>query len=325
MSDPFDQDTGASQWPNPEDTSFDLDKVLSGILSLRTEIPEDAFTASTLGTERAGHGVLINNDGLVVTIGYLIMEARTVWLVDAGGRAVSAHVVGIDQETGFGLVQALDALDVPPVEIGCSDDLKTGDPVILAGHGGRSSAVMARVVAKHEFAGYWEYLLEEGIFTTPPHPFWGGSALIAEDGTLRGVGSLFLQQVLRTGKPFDGNMVVPIDLLSPILEDMVQYGSARRPPRPWLGLLTMEADNKLVVTGLANGGPAEEADVRVGDLVLGIDGTPVSELAGMYRAIWAQGPPGARIPLTVLRSGTRMDITVRSANRTDFFKAPLLH
>lgn len=325
MTDPFGKDTSASRWPNPRDFSFDLDKVFSCVLSLRSEIPGDAFTASTLGTERAGHGVLINKDGLVVTIGYLIMEAQTVWLVDAKGRAVSAHVVGIDQETGFGLVQALEPLDVPPVEIGCSDDLKTGDPVILAGHGGRSSAVMARVVAKHEFAGYWEYLLDEGIFTAPPHPFWGGSALIGEDGTLRGICSLFLQQVLRTGKPFDGNMVVPIDLLPPILEDLVKYGTTLRPPRPWLGLLTMEADNKLVVSGLADGGPAAEADVRVGDLVLGIDGTPVSELAGMYRAIWAHGTPGVQIPLTVLRDGAPMDITVRSANRTDFFKAPQLH
>jgi len=325
MPDPSTKDISASRWPKPEDYSFGLDKVLSGVLFLRSAVPGDAFTASTLGTERAGHGVLINKDGLVLTIGYLIMEAQTVWLVDAKGRAVPAHVVGIDQETGFGLVQALETLDVAPIEIGSSDDLKTGDPVILAGHGGRSSAVTSRVVAKHEFAGYWEYLLDEGIFTAPPHPFWSGSALIGEDGTLRGVCSLFLQQVLRAGKPFDGNMVVPIDLLPPILEDLMKYGKTQRPLRPWLGLLTMEVDNKLVVSGLANGGPAEVADVRVGDLVLGVDGTPVTELGGMYRAIWAHGTPGVQIPLTLLRDGRPMDITVRSANRTDFFKAPSLH
>lgn len=325
MPDPHRPNIDAARQPQPRDVSFDLDEALRSVLSLRSKVPEDAFTASTLGTDRAGHGVLIRDDGLVLTIGYLVMEAESIWLVDSKGRATKAHVVGIDQETGFGLVQALEPLAVSPMPIGRSADLKTGNQVILAGHGGRTNAVKAKVVAKREFAGYWEYLIEEGIFTTPPHPFWGGAALVGSDGTLCGIGSLFLQQVLRSGTPFDGNMIVPIDLLKPILQDLVMSGSTKKPPKPWLGILTMEADNSLVITGIARGGPAQQADIRVGDQVLGIDGEPVHELAGMYRAIWAHGAPGVQIPLTILRDGSALDVTVRSANRMDFFKSPRLH
>lgn len=325
MAEPYRPQIEAARQPQARDVSFDLDTTLSSVLSLRSKVPEDAFTASTLGTDRAGHGVIIRDNGVVLTIGYLVMEAESIWLVDARGRASMAHVVGIDQETGFGVVQALEPLAVPPMPIGRSSDLKTGDEVIIAGHGGRTNSVKAHIIAKREFAGYWEYLIEEGIFTTPPHPFWGGAALIGPDGTLNGIGSLFLQQVLRSGAPFDGNMLVPIDLLKPILEDLVTSGSTKRPPRPWLGILTMEADNSLVVTGVARGGPAQQADIRAGDQVLGIDGEPVHELAGMYRAIWAHGAPGVRIPLTILRDGSALDVTVRSANRMDFFKSPRLH
>ena len=188
---------------------FDVDRTLSSVLSLRSQIPEDAFTASVLGTERGGNGVVIRENGLVLTIGYLITEAESVWLFPNDGRAVEGHVVAYDQETGFGLVQALGTLDLPTLELGSSADLPVGDPVIVAGHGGREHAINARVVAKREFAGYWEYLLDEAIFTSPPHSNWGGAALLAGDGSLRGIGSLFVQQVVTEEEPVNGNMIVP--------------------------------------------------------------------------------------------------------------------
>ena len=169
--------------PDPKDVSFDLDLALSSVVSVRTEIPDDAFTAGSLGTVRRGHGVVIAEGGLILTIGYLIIEAASIWMLDANGRAIPGDVVGYDQETGFGLIRALDPAGLTPLPIGQSGDLSVGEKVIFAGNGGRTQALKSRVVSIREFAGYWEYLLDQAIFTSPPHPFWGGGALIGADGT----------------------------------------------------------------------------------------------------------------------------------------------
>ena len=226
----------AAAQPNAEDVGFALDEVLSSVLSLRSEIPDDAFTALILGTQRGGNGVVISDDGLVLTIGYLIAEAETVWLVSGDGKATPAHVVGYDQTTGFGLVQALGRLDAPAITLGTSRTTRVGDPVIVAGSGGRRHALNARIMAKHEFAGYWEYLLDEAIFTEPAHPLWGGTALIGADGKLQGIGSLLVQAARDDDASDEINMFVPIDLLAPILDDMLKYGKVDQPPRPWLGM-----------------------------------------------------------------------------------------
>ena len=321
---PFDP-RGQPRNPRPDDVSFDLDRVLSSVVALRSEVPEDAFTAQALGTERGGNGVVISDTGLVLTIGYLIMEAESVWLLDADGKATAGHPLASDSETGFGLVQALGQLTLPPIELGSSDALREGDTAIIAGYGGRDHAVVASVVSKREFAGYWEYVLDEGIFTAPAHPSWGGAALIGEDGKLRGVGSLFVQHMVAEETLLSGNMIVPIDLLPPILDDLVKLGRTRKAPRPWLGMFTSEADDQLVVAGLAAGGPADRADVRVGDTVRAVSGAPVGDLVGMYRSIWALGGAGVEVPLTVEREGRMVEVSVSSADRADFLKAPRMH
>ena len=196
--------------PKPEEFDFDIDRALQSVVGLHANIPEDAFTASILGTERAGSGVLIRDSGLVLTIGYLITEAESIWLSTADGKAVPGHALAYDQETGFGIVQALGRLGVPAIELGRSSVVKPGDRVILAA-GGRRQSVRASVIGTQEFAGYWEYLLEEAIFTAPAHPFWGGAALIGRDGALLGIGSLNVQQVVDRDSPRDINMIVPID------------------------------------------------------------------------------------------------------------------
>ena len=308
-----------------EALSYDLERTLSAIVSVRTQIPEDALTAKILGTERAGHGVLIRENGLIVTIGYLVTEAETIWIVDNKGGATAGHTVAYDQETGFGLIQALGRLDLPALEMGSSADVNEGEWMMLAGHGGRENAISARVQSKREFAGYWEYLLDEAIFTTPPHPTWGGAGLIGEDGTLRGIGSLFVQQVISGGDPVNGNMVVPIDLLKPILDELLTYGRTQKPARPWLGMMTTEMDDELVVAGVSEGGPAQRADVRVGDFILGVGGQPVKELAEMFRRVWATGEAGVGIPLTLSRDGEILDLTVQSVNRSDSLNSPQLH
>ena len=314
--------------PKPEAVGFDLDRTLSSVLSLRSEVPEDAFSAATLGSERAGNGVVIGADGLVLTIGYLITEAASVWLVSAGGAATPAHVVGYDQVTGFGLVQALGRLGVPVIEFGSSEGARVGDQAIVASAGGRAHALTARIVAKREFAGYWEYLLDEAIFTAPPHPSWGGAALIGGDGALCGIGSLLVQEAAGPGAPGqaqDGNMFVPIDLLPPILDDLMRFGKVDRPPRPWLGLFATEAEGALVVAGLASGAPAARADLRVGDVLLKVADAPVADLAEMFRRIWSLGQAGTVIPLTISRDGTEFSVAVRSADRNAFLKSPGLH
>jgi S1-C subfamily serine protease len=278
-----------------------------------------------LGTERAGHGVVIRENGLVLTIGYLVTEAQTVWLVDVNGRATEGHALAYDQETGFALIQALGALNLPALPIGSAKDLQVGEAAILAGHGGRANAIKTYVQAKREFAGYWEYLLDEAIFTAPPHPSWGGAGLIGHDGSLRGIGSLFVQQVVPDKGQIDGNMIVPIDILHPIMDDMMTYGKVQKPPRPWLGMMTTEMEEVLVVAGLVDGGPAEEADVHVGDFVLGVNGEPVKELSTMFRKVWSLGEAGVEVPLTVQRDGQLVDITVKSASRAARLKSPLMH
>lgn len=322
MSESGDWEIPLPAQPKADDVAFELDRTLSSVLSLRTKVPEDAFTASILGTERDGNGVVIGDDGLVLTIGYLITEAETVWLVSGDAAATPAHVVGYDQATGFGLVQALGRLGVPAMELGSSADTRIGDQVIVAGHGGRRRALSARVTTKREFAGYWEYVLDEAIFTAPPHPHWGGAALIGADGRLLGIGSLLLQG---EGEGPGGNMFVPIDLLAPIYDDLLRFGRVDKPARPWLGMYAAEADGDCVVAGLAGGAPAHRAEVHVGDVVLKVGDAPVGGLAEMFRRIWALGPAGTVVPLTVSRNGEELTLRVRSADRNDFLKSPGLH
>lgn len=311
--------------PRPEDVSYDLERALSSVLALRTQIPEDALTAQMLGTERAGHGVVIDEKGLVLTVGYLVTEAESVWLVDINGRATPGHALGYDQETGFGLVQALGRLEVPALKLGNSSDLDINDDVILAGYGGAENAVKARVVSKREFAGYWEYVLDEGIFTSPPHPSWGGAALLNAAGELCGIGSLFVQQALPGERRHDGNLIIPIDLLKPILDDLRRYGRRQKPARPWLGMITTEVNGALVVAGMIDGGPADRAGVSVGDIVLGVNREPVNDLAVMFRRIWALGPAGTDVPLNLQRDNDQLEIHVQSVSRYDMLKAPSLH
>lgn len=311
--------------PKPEDVSFDLDTALGAVVSLTSRTPENAFTAQTLGTERAGNGILIREDGLILTIGYLITEAETVWILDNKGKACAAHVIGYDQETGLGLVQALGRLDIKPLEIGSSAALSEGEPVIFAGSGGRENSTCADIVSIREFAGYWEYVLDKAIFISPAHPNWGGGAMIGMDGKLRGVGSLFVQQAQGDENPMNGNMVVPIDFLAPIMDDLLMYGKPNRPARPWLGILTAEVNEHLMIGGLAHGGPAQKAGIKTGDLILEIAGRPVNELVEMYRYIWARGDAGVEVTMEILRDGETMEVHVHSASRSDFFVSPKVH
>ncbi len=312
-----------SAQPRAEDYPYDLERVLSAVLGLHSIIPPDGFTAETLGVERAGNGVLIDN-GLVLTIGYLITEAQTVWLHLGDGHVVEGHALGFDQETGFGLVQALGKIDLPALPIGSSRAAEIGERVVIGGAGGRTRSLAGRIAAKQEFAGYWEYVLDEAIFTFPAHPNWGGTALISPKGELIGIGSLQLERA-REGKNEHLNMVVPIDLLKPILDDLRKFGRVDKPARPWLGLYSTEIENKIVAVGIAPKGPAARAELKTGDVVLAVKGENVTSLAGFYRKVWSLGQAGVEVPLTLYREGVTFDVRVNSSDRAKFLKAPRMH
>lgn len=309
--------------PRAADYGFDLDKALSSVVGLHSIIPPDAFSAETLGTERAGNGVMID-DGLVLTIGYLITEAEEVWLHLGDGGVVQGHALGFDSETGFGLVQALGRPGIPPLPLGSSAATKVGDRVVIGGAGGRTRSVASRIVAKQEFAGYWEYLLDEAIFTYPAHPNWGGTAMISAKGELIGIGSLQMERV-QENKAEHVNMIVPIDLLNPILDDLRKFGRVNKPARPWLGMYTTEIDNRVVVVGIAGRGPAARAELKAGDVILGVNGDKIASQSEFYRKLWSLGPAGVDVPLTVHHEGVTFDVTLSSIDRTKLLKAPRLH
>ena len=313
--------------PRQSEIEYDLKTALGAIVSLRATIPEDAFTASILGTERVGHGVAIGDSGLIVTIGYLVTEADAIWLVSQSGQVATGHVVGYDYESGLGLVQALGTLDVPPMKIGSATMIQAGGEVVLAGYGGPDQSIKASVAAKREFAGYWEYVLEEAVFTSPPHPNWGGTALISSCGHLCGIGSLYIDQVLTQPQrqSADGNMSVPIDLLTPVMDELLSYGRTLKPARPWLGFFVSDAESSLMIAGIYENAPASQADLRAGDVVLEVAGKPALSLAAFFRSIWALGPAGTEIPLTLHRDGDTFEARVQSVDRRDFWRSPSLH
>jgi S1-C subfamily serine protease len=312
-----------SAQPRAEDYSYDLERALSAVVGLHSIIPPDGFTVETLGVERAGNGVLIDS-GLVLTIGYLITEAATVWLHLGDGRVMEGHALGQDQETGFGLVQALGRPDLPVLPLGISSAAEIGERVVIGGAGGCTRSLAGRIAAKQEFAGYWEYVLDEAIFTFPAHPNWGGTALISPQGELIGIGSLQLERA-REGKSEHLNMVVPIDLLKPILDDLRKFGCVNKPARPWLGVYSTEIEDKVVVVGIAAKGPAARAELKTGDVILAVKGETVSTLAGFYRKVWALGDAGVEVPLTLYREGVTFDVRVNSSDRAKFLKGPQMH
>ncbi|MCL6608538.1 MAG: S1C family serine protease [Geminicoccaceae bacterium] len=311
--------------PRPEAWAFDLDRALQAVLELRAEIPADAFTANILGTEREGSAVLLEGGRHALTIGYLVTEAERVWLTSAEGRVVEAHPLGYDFVTGFGLLLLLGRLPVPGLPLGSAEPLRPGDPVIVAACGGRDAAVQARVIGKREFAGYWEYVLDEALFTAPAHPHWGGTACIGPDGRLVGIGSLLIEAEAGPKETAAANMVVPIDLFVPIRDQIARTGRVDRPPRPWLGLYVVEAGDRLVVTGVAPGGPADRAGIERGDLVVAVAGRAVVDLADLWRQVWALGEAGVPVPLVTVRDGRRIDRTLRSIDRASLLRRPRLH
>ena len=291
----------------------------AALVHIEAEVPEIARTAGSLGTTRSGSGVVIDDDGLVLTIGYLILEADAV-KITTGDRRVVATVVAYHDATGFGLVRAQGPLDIAPLELGSSASLARRDRVLVASYSGARDAVRAVVVSRRPFAGSWEYLLERAIFTAPPHREYGGAALIGPDGKLLGIGSLMVGQALEDGPPMPGNMFVPIDLLKPVLAELIADGRAAGPPTPWLGMFTNDQRGHVFVVQVADASPAAEAGIVAGDVVIGVAGQAVTTMRDLFHAIWALGPAGVDVPLAVVHEGEIREVTVHSADRYDYLR-----
>jgi S1-C subfamily serine protease len=296
------------------------EEILKAIVKIRSIVPKDAHTARTLGPEREGSGVVIDSKGHILTIGYLIVEAETIEVVGPEGKPIDATFVGYDHNTGFGLLRTEKPLNISPIKLGRSSEVKEGEPILIAGHGGADSVQVGRVITRKEFAGYWEYLLEDAIFTSPPYLNFGGAALIGRDGRLLGIGSLFTQVMIQGFGSIPCNIFVPIDLLNPILSDLMTRGRSREAPRPWLGLNAEETHGRVFVLRVTSEGPAERAGLQPEDLILTVNGKAVSGLADFYRKVWALGNAGVDVALSILRETQIRDITVHSADRYQFLR-----
>src|SRR5450432_432926 len=310
----------AAEPPRADDPSMDPGAFFAAIVTVQAHALPDARSAATLGITREGTGVVIGKGGLILTIGYLIVEADDVKIVDDEGRVHPARVVAYDHSTGFGLVQPIAPFDIAPLKLGDSSKLAESDPVLIVNHGGRDEATRAIVVSRRPFTGSWEYLLDRAIFTSPPSLSWSGAALIGPDGSLLGVGSLIVRDASEGTPHLPGNMFVPIDALKPILADLIKTGRRAGPARPWLGVAADEVQGRLVVARVSPEGPADIAGVRQGDIILAVGSEGVRSQADFYRKMWARGAAGSEIPLRLLQGIDIREVKVRSIDRLDYFR-----
>ncbi len=274
--------------------------VLRAVVGVKTQISQDARTASFLGREREGSGIVIDDQGLVLTIGYLILEADSAVITGPNGKKVPASIVAYDHESGLGLLRLSGTLDIKPMRLGSSASVNLQDKVLVASRGGDRPVIITEVVSRRVFTGGWEYLLENAIFTSPPHRFHSGAALVGEDGRLLGVGSLFVGNAVAANVMSPGNMFVPVDVLKPVLADLLQTGRRSGKKRPWLGANTSEHRGRVFVDRVSPGGPAAVAGITANDLIMGINGAPTSGQADFYRKLWAAGEAGGTVKLNVL-------------------------
>ncbi len=301
-----------------DDTPFQ--RALDSLVRVDSEIAPDGRTAQALGPARQGTGVVIDDSGLVLTIGYLILEAMAATVTDIDGHAVPADIVAYDHATGLGLLRAQRPLNRPAARLGTSAALMVDTPMLIAGFGGGDAAWPVVVADVRDFSGYWEYLLEDALFTSPAVPEWQGAALFGPDWRLVGIGSLFVRDARRRPTRNPGNMFVPVDALKQILGDLLTHGRGQASERPWLGVFTNDHRGYVVVTYVSSDGPAARAGLRPGDIILEVDGEPVRSMSDLYRKVWKLGEPGVLVPLTLGRDGGISSIGVTSGDRYNYLK-----
>ena len=295
--------------------------VASAIVKLGIRVPRSARTAETLGAEREGTGVIIDDTGLILTIGYLLHEAESILVMTSDGRVLPANLTGFDNATGFGLVRTTQTLDSQPLEFGDAASTYELNNAVIATHPAAGGLSNASIVARRPFTGWWEYALDNAIFTAPARDHHSGAALINSDGHLIGIGSLWVGDVVETGAAFPGNMFVPVDLLLPILADLKANGRRSGAARPWLGVYTEEVRGHVLVTQVLKDAPAAQGGLQKGDVILAVGGQAIGSQSEFYRVLWASGTEGVEITLQIWRNKAVREVVARSMDRVEFLRS----
>src|SRR6266852_5991127 len=298
----------------------EAEEMLAAVVRVRMKAIPDARSNATLGPSREGTGVVIDERGHIVTIGYVVIEADSIEVTTRDERTVPATLIGYDHASGLGLLRSGAPLGVKPMPMGQAVDLATREPVMVLPAGGRDAASLAYVVSKRKFAASWEYLLETAIFTAPPTLQWAGAALVSREGKLVGIGSLYVRETQESGSEMPGNMFVPIDLLKPILADLIEKGRRSGPARPWLGLATEQLHGHLLVTRVSRKGAVGKGGVRYGYIVVGVGAEAVQSHEELCRRVWGLGAAGIEVPLKILQGADMRELRVRSIDRFQYFR-----
>jgi serine protease Do len=306
--------------PKVDEAAYEkLIDATNAVVGIKVKAIANARSNETLGAERLGSGVMIRSDGLILTIGYLILEADQVEVLNSDGQAIPAAVIAYDHATGFGLVRAVGPVSAKPIRMGTASPVSQLDRLMIVTGGTEQAISIATVVSRRKYAGYWEYLIDNAIFTSPPRLDHSGAALINKEGELVGIGSLFVMDALTPGEKLPGNMFVPVDLIKPVLDEMVKTGSQRDAHRPWLGVNSLEEDGRIKVMQVNDDSPADKAGISAGDIILRVNGDPVEKLEEFYRKLW-NGAPGSEFRLTVLHGVDVKDVVVRSIDRKEYVR-----
>jgi serine protease Do len=319
---------GCAQAATPQATSAQavidaLTRAHAAVVGVQVTAAEGSRSAETLGKQRSGSGVVIGSDGLILTIGYLMLEAQTIQIVTQDNKTLPARAVAYDVATGFGLVRPLLPMrGVAPVPLGSYQDVQLGDALMAATGGDDGDVSMTQLVSKRPFSGYWEYHIEAAMFTSPPIGNHSGAPLFNQRGELLGIGSLFVMDAMGENRRLPGNMFVPVDLLKPILAEMQQTGSTRLSRRPWIGVTSSEQGGRVQVVRINKESPAQTAGLQPGDFVLAVDGTKVATLEEFYKKVWDHANPDDEIKLTVLQGAEVKVITLKAVDRMSTMMKP---
>lgn len=314
----------AATAPSAQPGNFDaLTRAMQAVVGLQVTATEGARSIETLGRERSGSGVVIGSDGLILTIGYLMLEADAIQVTTHDNRVIPARAVGYDLATGFGLVRPLLPLrGIQPVSLGTASETPARSPLIAATGGSEGGMGPTQLLSTRPFSGYWEYHIDGALFTSPPLRNHSGAPLFNQRGELLGIGSLFVGDTLGDSRGIPGNMFVPVDLLKPILAEMQQTGSTRVSHRPWLGLTSTEQGGRVQIVRVSRESPADAAGLGAGDVVLAIDGERVNTLEGFYKKLWARSDPEGEVLLTVLQGAQIRQVTVKAVDRMKTMRRP---
>ena len=303
-----------------EITKEKVERLFESIVSVRSTIPPGARTAASLGIEREGNGVAIDEKH-ILTIGYIIIESESIEIGLSDGRRLPAKLVGYDHTSGFGIIKSIVPLKMPPLQLGNSDNINSKQDLLMLPSPNRGAGSIVRSVSRRPFTGWWEYFVESPIYTTPPNKLWAGAPILNENGEILGIGSLFVSESV-PGISSPGNMSVPINLLKPILADLISSGRRKGKIQPYLGISSDDSNDQIIVTRVSKGGPAYQAGIKPQDIIVGVNGSQISNLKSFYEKVWKSGEAGVTIELRVLRSGTVMDVKVKTIDRLDYFFKP---